>query len=198
MANEADFYLKQGDTSPPLRVALLEDDGSVPALDTALVRCKTKKVAADSVTVDGRAIVVDPAEGHVRYEWQSGDTDENGYYNTVFQVDYDGVNKILDESITYSSVTDVYALNNSDVIVEGHHTVNIEDASGNTYERGTDFEVIDDDGDDELDSIDWSIGGSSPDDAEDFFVDYSYASVFNSDETYPNEQYIVVKIDESL
>jgi hypothetical protein len=198
MANEADFYIKAGDVNPPLRAVILEDDLSVPTLDTALVRFKSKEVGADSITTDARAVVVNPSEGYVRYDWDSSDTSDAGYYNAVLRVDYDGVNEILDESITYSSGTDVYALTNDDVLVEGHHTVDIEDASGDTYDRGTDFEVIDDDGDDSLDSIDWSIGGSSPDDAEDFFVDYSYASVFTADETFPNEQYIVVKIDEPL
>lgn len=198
MANEADFYIKEGDTSPPLRVTLLDDDGAVPSLDTALVRCKTKEVGASSFTTDARAIVETPTDGHVRYEWEDADTDTSGYYNTVFAVDYDGVTEVTGETHTYSTGTDIYSLNNTDVLVAGHHTVSIEDASGDTYDRGTDFAIIDDDSDGELDSVDWSIGGSNPSDNEDFDVDYSYAGSFESDETYPNNQYIVVKIDEGL
>lgn len=198
MANEADFYIKEGDTSPPIRVQLLEDDGATPSLDTALVRYRAKEVGADSVSTDSRAIVEDTDKAHVRYEWESSDTESAGYYNAVFAVDYDGVTEVVDETHSYSTGTDMYALDNDDVLIEGHHTVTIEDSSGDTYERGTDFAVIDDDSDDSLDSIDWSIGGSSPDDAEDFFVTYDYATTFAADETYPNNQYIVVKIDDTL
>lgn len=200
MASEADFYIKTGDTSEPLRVQLLDSAGDPKDLTDAIVNVKLEVVGGDTYKVDAGGIIGTPAEGKARYEWSSGDTDTAGYYNAVFEVEYDAVTTVTDETLTYSNGTDVYALSNQRVLVDGYHEVTIEDASGDTYERGTDFEVVDDDSDDELDSIDWSVGGSTPDDAEDFDVDYDYqtSSTFDKDETFPNSQYIVVRIDEGL
>lgn len=200
MASEADFYIKEGDTSPPILAQLLNDDGSPVDLTDALVNVKLEEVGGDSYTVDASGIIGEPSNGKARYEWSDGDTSTAGYYNTVFEVQYDAVTNVADETHTYSAGTDVYPLDNDRVLVSGYYEVTIEDASGDTYTRGTDFDVIDDDGDEDLDSIDWSIGGSSPDDAEDFDVDYSYQtnSTFDRDETFPNSQYIVVRVDEGL
>lgn len=49
----------------------------------------------------------------------------------------------------------------------------IEDESGDTYDKGTDWDLVDNDGDGIEDSIDWSIGGSTPDDGEQYTVDYN-------------------------
>lgn len=198
MASEADFYIKEGDTSPPLRAQLREDDGTPVDCTGALVRFRMTAVGGDTLITDARATITSPTDGHIRYDWQSDDTDETAYYNGVVVVDYDGATEVVDETQTYSANTDVYALDNTDVLTNGYYTVSIDDASGDTYDSGTDFAVIDDDGDDELDSIDWSIGGGSPDDGEDFFVTYHYATQFTGDETFPNDQYIVVKVDEGL
>jgi hypothetical protein len=200
MASEADFYIKEGDTSPPIRVQLLEDDGSSVNLTDALVNVKLEEVGGDSYLVNSPGIISAPSDGMARYEWADGDTSAAGYYNAVFEVEYDAVTNVTSETHTYSAGTDVYSLDNDRILVSGYYEVTIEDASGDTYTRETDFEVVDDDGDGDLDSIDWSIGGSSPDDAEDFDVDYSYQtnSSFSKDETFPNSQYIVVRIDEGL
>lgn len=49
----------------------------------------------------------------------------------------------------------------------------ITDTAGNSYSRGTDWDLVDNDGDGLNDSIDWSIDGSAPAGNERFFVDYS-------------------------
>lgn len=65
----------------------------------------------------------------------------------------------------------------------GNHVVdaveNVEDDT--VYEKGTDYDVIDSDGDGLLDSIDWSIGGDSPSDGERFRVDYQPRRSFGGD-----------------
>lgn len=200
MASEADFYIKEGDTSEPLRVQLLDSAGDPKDLTGALANVKLEAVGGDTYAVNSSGIIGTPTDGNARYEWADGDTDTAGYYNAVFEVEYDAVTNVTNETHTYSAGTDVYTLDNSRVLVAGYYEVTIEDASGDTYERGTDFEVVDDSGDGDLDSIDWSVGGSTPDDAEDFDVDYSYQtnSTFNKDETFPNSQYIVVRVDEGL
>jgi len=48
----------------------------------------------------------------------------------------------------------------------------VEDASGTTYTVGTDIELVDADGDGRPDTLDWSINSTSPDDGEQFTVDY--------------------------
>jgi hypothetical protein len=57
----------------------------------------------------------------------------------------------------------------------------IEDEQGNTYDQGTDWDLVDDDSDSRKDSIDWSIGGSSPSDGDTFTVDYEPRRVIARD-----------------
>lgn len=88
MASEADFYIKEGDTSPEIQAQLLEDDGSPVDLTGSAVSFKMKEVGGDSLAVDASATIDDESEGRVSYSWSSGDTDAAGYYNAVFAVDY--------------------------------------------------------------------------------------------------------------
>lgn len=48
----------------------------------------------------------------------------------------------------------------------------IEDESGDTFSQGTDWALVDNDGDGRNDSIDWSVGGSTPDDGEEWTISY--------------------------
>lgn len=94
MSNETDFFIKEGDTSPPIRARLLEDDGTPVPLDGAVVHFKMKPVGGDTLTVDSTATIDTASDGDVSYGWSSGDTDDPGYYNAVFAVDYDGGGEI--------------------------------------------------------------------------------------------------------
>lgn len=76
----------------------------------------------------------------------------------------------VDEEHTYQDGTSIYGLNRAPVVPGS--VANVEDESGDQYEKGTDYEVVDDTGDGEPDAIDWSIGGATPDDGETFYVDY--------------------------
>lgn len=42
-----------------------------------------------------------------------------------------------------------------------------------TFEKNVDYEVIDNDGDNKLDTVDWSIGGKQPDDNTEFYITYT-------------------------
>jgi len=88
MASEADFYIKEGDTSPEIQAQLLEDDGSPVDLTGDAVSFKMKEVGGDTLKVDGSATIDNESEGRVSYSWVSADTDTAGYYNAVFAVDY--------------------------------------------------------------------------------------------------------------
>jgi hypothetical protein len=72
------------------------------------------------------------------------------------------------ESEDYEVTQDIYQLE----YVPFPSSLSIEDASGDTYTEGTDYSLIDDTGNGFKQSIDWSIGGSSPDDNEVFTATY--------------------------
>lgn len=80
---------------------------------------------------------------------------------------------VTDESHTYDATSETTALDEAPVVPYTVHGV--VDDSGDTYARGTDYAVIDNDGDGKLDTLDWSVGGASPDDGETFTVDYTPA-----------------------
>lgn len=88
MANEADFYIKEGDLSPSLRAQLQQDDGTPVDLSDSAVKFQMKEVGADTIAVDAAATIDTASDGEVSYNWSSGDTDSAGYYNAVFAVDY--------------------------------------------------------------------------------------------------------------
>lgn len=94
MANEADFYIKEGDTSPAIRVQLLEDDGSVVDLSSDTVTFKMAEVGSDTLKVDATATIDTASEGKVSYSWSGSDTDTAGYYNAVFEVDEGGTGTV--------------------------------------------------------------------------------------------------------
>ena len=95
---------------------------------------------------------------------------------TIMNSDSDivGINtltlKIVDEVHTYQSGTDIYELDKQPIVTDS--VENVEDDSGDSYTNGTDYDEVDNTGGAEQDSIDWSVGGSNPNDGEDFFVDY--------------------------
>ena len=76
----------------------------------------------------------------------------------------------VDEVHTYQAGTSVYALDRAPIVAGS--VANVEDDSGDQYEKGTDYQEVDDSGDGTPDAIDWSIGGAAPDDGETFTVDY--------------------------
>jgi hypothetical protein len=67
--------------------------------------------------------------------------------------------------------------NRSVVSIEYEHaswsvSPTIEDASGDTYDQGTDWDAVDTNSDGLVDSIDWSVGGSTPDNGESWTITY--------------------------
>ncbi len=62
---------------------------------------------------------------------------------------------------------------------------------GDTFERGVDFEIIDSDDDGLYDSIDWSIGGTSPEDGDRFQMQYSPRRSITGDLIVNDEELIL-------
>lgn len=90
MADNADFYIKQDNTSPALEAQLKDNDGNAVDLTGASVRFQMKKVGDDSPSVDASAKITDASNGIVAYDWSIGDTDTTGSYIAEFDVDYSG------------------------------------------------------------------------------------------------------------
>lgn len=88
MTTSDSFYLKQGDTLDDLDRTLRNADGTAIDLSTATaVRFHMRR--AGTVIVDAAASVVGTAsDGNVRYEWQSGDTDTPGHFQSEFEVTF--------------------------------------------------------------------------------------------------------------
>lgn len=72
------------------------------------------------------------------------------------------------------------------------------DENGNSYTLGTDFTLIDDDSDGLDDSIDWSIGGSSPSDGDKFYVTYTANKTLSDDQSTANDQKLSPDTQETL
>lgn len=78
----------------------------------------------------------------------------------------------------YESTQDIYKLD----FVPFPTSLTVSDNSGDMYTEGIDFDLIDDTGNGFKQSIDWSIGGSSPDDNELFTATYDqklYQTVYD-------------------
>lgn len=86
---------------------------------------------------------------------------------TVFQVNYETVTS-TSETFTYDGSQD-YPLTFLPALADDS---SVSDASGDTYVLGTDYDIIDKDGDGEKDTLRWLSGGATPDNSEDFTVDY--------------------------
>lgn len=76
-----------------------------------------------------------------------------------------------DESKTFLIGTDIYNLNNLPVSSISSVTGTLSSAA-HTFVKGTDYQLVDDDGDGRFDSIDWSLGGDDPDNNTAILVTY--------------------------
>lgn len=83
-----DFVLKQGDTSPSLAITLMDAAGNPVDLTGASVRFHMKPIDSPTVKIDATATVTDAANGKVRYDWQTGDSDTLGFFQGEFEVTF--------------------------------------------------------------------------------------------------------------
>lgn len=90
-----DFFIKQNDRLPEIESILLDGNGDVVAIpDGVTVRfimLSFDDDPGDTPLVDAEATVVDGDAGHVKYQWQDGDTDEAGVYRAEWELQYSGV-----------------------------------------------------------------------------------------------------------
>src|SRR5690606_41343014 len=79
------FVIKQGDTLPALRAQLLGPDGQPIDLSLATVEFRMGN------HVNAPAVIEDPKQGRVRYDWRLGDTNVPGTHYAEFVVEVLGV-----------------------------------------------------------------------------------------------------------
>lgn len=86
------FYIKQGDLWPPLEANLKQANGEpIPLQETDEVNfIMTFKNKRTSVVIEGEVEVIDYTTAHVKYEWNTGDTDVAGVYQGEFKVMLNG------------------------------------------------------------------------------------------------------------
>jgi len=90
-----------------------------------------------------------------------------------------GLIDVEDEEHRFSTDQDVHLLRKAPVTLVSGVTGTLDGSADHTFTKGTDYQLVDDDGDGEDDSIDWSVGGDSPDDGTAFFVDYRAEAVIS-------------------
>lgn len=99
-----------------------------------------------------------------------GSTDKTDYYDLqLVRSERFTWNDSYSESEDYEDTQDVYPLEYAPF----PDSLTITDASGDSYTLGTDYDLVDTTGNGVAQSIDWSIGGSSPDDNEVFTAEYA-------------------------
>lgn len=114
-------------------------------------------------------------------DYQELDDDGDGSVDSIdwsLSGDTPDVTTGLTDTITYESGTAQYIVDDAMItngITQVTGTVN---GSSTTFTEGTDFEEVDVRGDGQINGIDWSIGGSSPDDGTDFTVTYDAGTPF--------------------
>jgi len=82
--------LRKGDTAPALLAYLYAPDGTPANLVGATVQLVMREARSRKVQVQAAAVVVDAAEGLVRYTWQASDTTKASEYEAWFVVTYPG------------------------------------------------------------------------------------------------------------
>jgi hypothetical protein len=88
-----DFYIKEGDSAPNLRITCIDEDGAVIPLDAAVgVKFFLLNPGDDAPKIDGAAadIIAPVANGQVEFNWADNgdDTDEPGDYDAEFEIEW--------------------------------------------------------------------------------------------------------------
>lgn len=81
------FTIKNGNTSPALRVALKYDDCKAVNTTDATVMFHMRPYGEETPVIVAEGVIV-TIGGIVEYEWAEGDTDAPGSYEAEFEVTY--------------------------------------------------------------------------------------------------------------
>lgn len=89
MYEPADFVIKQGDTAPRITGTLTDGSGDPVDVSGSTVLLHLHGLTIENDISLPASIDVDaPDKNVVYYDWETGDTDEAGYYGGEWQVTY--------------------------------------------------------------------------------------------------------------
>lgn len=84
----ADFHITQNDTAPAIEATLKDSDGNAVDISGGSVTFHMRAKGETTTKVNASAKIVDSANGKVKYEWASGDTDTFGMFDAEWEVKY--------------------------------------------------------------------------------------------------------------
>jgi len=82
------FQIKENDTTPSLRAALLNGSGDPVDLINTTVKFHMRPIGSSTASIDATASIISVPNGIVQYNWVSGDTSNIGSYQAEFEVTY--------------------------------------------------------------------------------------------------------------
>ncbi len=86
-ASQYQYFIKEGDLEPPIEAYLQYADGTAINVTGKTVNFKWRLRDNDLATLNsGAATVVDGPTGHVKYDWQTAETNVPGAYYGEFEV----------------------------------------------------------------------------------------------------------------
>lgn len=95
-------HIKQNDTLPNL-IAQLFEQGDAFNLDGYTVSMKMKKTEDDDLTVDSSVTIESESKGIITYDWNEGETKNDGTYIAEFIVN-DGTDRMTFPNSGYSTI----------------------------------------------------------------------------------------------
>lgn len=86
-ASKYEYFIKQGDLEPAIEANLQYADGTPVDVTGKTVTFKWRNRDDDAAAIQtGTATVVDGPTGHVKYDWQTGETDTPGPFYAEWDV----------------------------------------------------------------------------------------------------------------
>lgn len=109
MSSSRTFRIKQGDTAPILSIVPLDQDGEAIPLAAATSVTFTMKLPDGPAIVDEAAADISLGAGPdgedlLEYEWQPGDTDQDGILDGEFEVTWSDGTKTTFPNFSYIQI----------------------------------------------------------------------------------------------
>ncbi len=86
--NGVDFTIRKGALLPYLDAIVKDSDGNAVNLSGAQSIIFAMRPISTRTVITGAAEIVDEEAGEVRYAWNTGDTNTQGYMDCVFRVQF--------------------------------------------------------------------------------------------------------------